>query len=608
MLSLLENLKSHSPFNLLTKASFRAIESSAVIAYYPLDTILINSSQLPKSLFFIIKGAVEAREDGELIDIYHHNDSFGGIELIEDTLSAYQYLVTEELICYEIPNDIFLQLCSDCREFKEYFFSTIIERMEMLKTKKLHGDSADMMISKLDTTILHQATLVEASTPIITALSQMEEENSVAIVVQNSDGYGIVTDADFRHYILRQKDEELMAISQIQTYPMVSIDEDMLMFNILLLMTQHSIKHLPVFDKSNKLLGILELVDMLSFFSNQSHLITVQMDRAEDIESVVTAAQRVSMMVGALHVKGVKSRYIARLVAEVKKKMYAKLFMLIMPKEWHGKSTLLLLGSEGREEQILRTDQDNAIIFEDGFMPNDRDEVTLRFIEVLDEIGFPRCDGGVMIINAQWCKPLSQYKSDIRRWIEHPTTEGFMDMAILFDAMVVAGDRTLHKNLLEYLVGEVKQNPNTLMHFAKAIENFESPLGLFSQFISGDRGHQGEIDIKKGAVFAIVHGVRALALEYGVAQTNTTLRIKALNNLAYLNKEDATNLIEALEVINNLRLNAQLQKIEAGKKMDNYIRLSSLSKLEKDLLKEALKTVEKFKKQVVYHFHLSSVG
>jgi len=608
MIALLDNLKTHLPFSLLDNRSSKLIEETAQIAYYPENTILIKPDEVPHILFLIIKGTVEARDSEDLIDIYHTDDAFGGIELIENQVSRYEYLVTEELICYEIPVETFLILCKDNKAFKAYFFSTIVERMDMLKEKREHTNVADMMVARVDTSILHLASLVEAHTPIVEALSQMEENKSVSIIVKNPDGYGIVTDADLRTYILHKEEDDLLEISQIQTYPMISIQEGELLFNVLLLMTEHSIKHLPVFDEEENLLGVLEMIDLLSFFSNQSHLITVQMDRAEDLSSVISAAKRVEIMVSALHAKGVKSRYIAKLVAEIKKKMYTKLFEMILPKTWQDRCTFVLLGSEGREEQILRTDQDNAIIFEDGFIPEDVDEVTQQFIAALDEIGFPRCEGNVMIINPKWCKSLSEYKKDIHQWIERPSYNGFIDMAIFFDSIAVAGDVSLHKILQEYLVSKVADQKHILPHFAKSIESFESPLGLFSHFSSGGKGHENEIDIKKGALFALVHGVRALALEYGMIQTNTTLRIKALNDVGYMSKEDAKDMLEALEVINTLRLHAQLEKLEKGKEVDNYICVTTLSKLERDVLKEALKTVEQFKKRVSYHFHLSMVS
>lgn len=608
MITLFENLKPQPPFTILNKKEYDRIESDAQIAYYPNDTLLIRKDEILQTFFVVIKGTVEVLDDNEEhIDMYHTNDNFGGIEIIEDQPSAYHYKVTEELICFEIPKASFLELCESNKAFKNYFFSSIVERIDMLKEKKEYASMSDLMIARLDGSILHKGVGIAPDVPIVEALKRMDEEGASCLLVQNDEGYGIVTDADFRYYILQKEEQSLETISQIQTYPAISIKNGELLFNVLLLMTEHSIKHLPVLDENNSIIGILELVDLLSFFSNQSYLITVQMEKAQEIGSVIDAAKRLDVMIGALHAKGVKSRYIAKLVSEINKKMYSKLFEMIMPHAWHDKCTLILLGSEGRGSQMLRTDQDNAIVFEEGFMPQDAKSVTQRFIEALDEIGFPRCEGDIMMINPKWCKPIEVYKEDIYNWIEEPTYEKFLDMAIFFDSTPVAGKKTLHTELIDYLFSKVEQTPSILMHFARAIETFESPLGIFSQFVH-DKEHKNEIDIKKGALFALIHGVRSLALEHKIRATNTSLRIKELNNSGFLSKEDATDLMEALEVFNTLRLHSQLEQLAKGEKIDNYISVVKMGKLERDLLKEALKTVNKFKKVVSYHFHLSVVG
>ena len=608
MIALLDNLKSHLPFSLLEDSSFTRIEASSQIAYYPQNTVLINEEQLPEKLYVIIKGMVEAKEGEELIDIYNSNDIFGAIEVIKNEASSYTYVVTEELICYEIPVEVFLQLTEGNKAFKTYFFSTIVERMDMLKEKNDTAKTADMMVARIDDTILHDACIVESNTPIVKAIAKLEETRSAALIVQNEYGYGIVTDADLRYYILHKEEDELVEISQLQSYPVISVEEGELLFNVLLIMTSHNIKHLPVVDDNGTITGVLELTDLLSYLSNQTHIISVQMERAETIEDVIDASRRIEVMVAVLHSKGVKSRYIAKMVSEIHKKMYAKLFALIFPETWHEKCTLLLLGSEGRGEQILRTDQDNALIFENGFEPEDKETVVQRFIEILDKIGFPRCKGNVMIINPKWAKDVNGYKEDIRQWIISPDYDGLMDMAIFYDTYAVAGNIGLFKELRSYMLDKIKEHKEYLTYFARSIDSFESPLGLFSRFITNEKTHKNEIDIKKGALFALIHGVRALSLEYGICKTNTTQRIKELNNIGYMNKEDARDLLETLEVINTLRLHAQLDKLQAGKEVDNYICLTTLGKLERDTLKEALKTVEQFKKRVSYHFHLSMVS
>ena len=608
MIELLENLKSHPPFSYLDDSAFRVIETSAQVAYYPNGTTVISASQKPELLYFIIKGTVEASSEDEMIDIYHSNDNFGGIELIEDRASEYNYIVTEELICYEISKRIFVEIAQSNAAFKNYFFYSVSERIDLLGEKKEFTLMSDIMVARVDENILRKGTLVPSQMPITEALRTMEEEKTGCLIVENREGYGIVTDADLRHYILHREEERLELIGDIQSYPIITANKSELLFNILLKMTEHSIKHLPLIDERGSFSGVVELIDLLSYFSNQSYLISVQMEKARDLQSVIASAKRVPLMIEALHSKGVKSRYIAKLVSEINKKMYQKIFELVTPEAWHKNTALILLGSEGRSEQIMRTDQDNALIFEEGFEPDDAQEVAERFLEVLDEIGFPRCSGGIMIINEKWRKSLGAYEAEIDRWIEHPDYQGLMEMAILFDSVAVAGNYTLHQKVKSHLMKMVSENRSILAHFAKAIETFESPLGLFSRFVSKDKDHQGEIDIKKGALFALVHGCRALALEYGISATNTTLRIKALNNAGFIDKENARELMEAMEVLHTFRLHAQIGKSRKGSKIDNYISVEDLSKLERDLLKDALKSVDQFRKLVAHHFHLSIVG
>ena len=608
MIALLENLKDHLPFSLLDEKTLKTIEDSSQIAYYTQDSVLIEEETLPEHVYVIIKGVVKAMEGEELTDLYHANDTFGAIELIRQKGGKDRYFVTEELICFEIPKDLFLDVTKENKAFKTYFLSSLVERMEMMKEKKENLKASEMMLARVDEHLLHSVCVVNADTDIIEALTNLESTRAAALIVKNEFGYGIVTDADLRYYILHKEEDNLREISQLQSYPLISVEEDELLFNVLLVMTEHNIKHLPIEDDQKNIVGVLELTDLLSYLSNQTHLIAVQMQRANSVEEVIAASNRIDIMINLLHSKGVKSRYIAKLVSEINKKMYAKLFEFIFPKEWHKKTTLLLLGSEGRGEQILRTDQDNAIIFENGFEPENKEEVLKNFIETLDKIGFPRCKGNVMVINPKWARDVDGYKEEMRKWINTPDAQGLLDMAIFYDTYAVAGNIELFKELRTFLFKKVQSHKEYLSYFAKSIESFESPLGLFSRFISTEKSHKNEIDIKKGALFSLIHGVRALALEYSITKTNTTERIKELNNVGYMNKEESKDLLETLEVINTLRLSAQLDKLQDEKEIDNYICLRTLGKLERDTLKEALKSVENFKKRVSYHFHLSQVG
>lgn len=604
MNQLLDSLKEHPPFSILDSTAYDILQKNTRIGYYPNDSVLVSSGHTFEFVYIIIKGQVEARGDGELLDIYSNNDVFGGIEILKNELSNYDYIVSEELICFELNKNTFIELCDKFTNFRDYFFLSLVERANALKNKREYESMSDLMISRLEKNLLHSPCIVDGSKTVSEALEIMENARVSSILVKNREGYGIVTDTDFRYYILNA--DNIKHISEIQTYPVISANEGEFLFNILLLMTQKSIKHLPVFSKNKEPIGVLELIDLLSFFSNQTYLVNIQMQNANTLEDVISASSRLEIMISALHSKGVKSRYIARIVSDINKRMYNKLFDIIFPKEWKENSSLILLGSEGRSEQILRTDQDNAIIFRSGFKPDNAQEITTKFVETLDAIGFPRCAGNVMIINPMWCKSINEYKAMIDEWCEHPNYENIMDIAILFDSVSVAGDSEIHNEVVEYLGSSIDSNPILIRHLAKSIENFDSAIGIFSQFVTSDKGHKGEIDIKKSALFPMIHGIRTLAIEYKIKATNTYERIKELNNLGFFNREDAHDMIESLEILNSLRLNTQLMTTKGA--INNYISISSLSKIQRDLLKDALKTVSKFKKTIQYHFKLSLVG
>ena len=141
----------------------------------------------------------------------------------------------------------------------------------------------------------------------------------------------------------------------------------------------------------------------------------------------------------------------------------------------------------GRGEQILRTDQDNALIFEDGFDPEDKEEVLLHFIETLDKVGFPRCKGNVMVINPKWARELDGYKDEMRKWINTPDAPGLLDMAIFYDTYAVAGNIELFKELRTFLFKKVQSHKEYLSYFAKSIESFDSPLGFSPDSLSMKR-------------------------------------------------------------------------------------------------------------------------
>jgi CBS domain-containing protein len=346
---------------------------------------------------------------------------------------------------------------------------------------------------------------------------------------------------------------------------------------------------------------VLEQVDLLGFLANHSHVVAIRIERAESIEELGAASADLAGLIQALHGNGVKVQAIAEMVTQLNRRIFRRLFEMLAPPELLANSCLIVMGSEGRGEQILKTDQDNGLILRDGFVLDDLDNVVQRFSATLIAFGYPECHGRVMVNNPEWTRPLAAYKDALHGWIHRPDEAAQMNLAIFFDAAAVAGDAALLDAARAYLLDRISDNAGFFAHFARPTLSFDTPLGLFSS-LKGER-----LDIKKGGIFPLVHGVRSLALEKRLGETNTLDRIWALNGLGVIERGFATELAEALLVMLGLRLklkleNGALQRL--GTQTDNFIRPDELTRMERDLLKDALTVVKRLKEFVTYHFHL----
>ena len=299
------------------------------------------------------------------------------------------------------------------------------------------------------------------------------------------------------------------------------------------------------------------------------------------------------------------------MINQLNKKLLDKLYKILAPKELIGKSCLVVMGSEGRAEQILRTDQDNALIISDDCSISEEKlrEFTHLFTETLVDFGFPRCEGNIMVSNPYWCRKQSDFKELIYEWVNNPSGDNFMNIAIFYDALCVSGDIEMIKELKNYLFKISSNSQSFYTNFARIINSFDVPLGFFDGFVfnSKDEKHKDEIDIKRGGIFIIVQGIRSLSIQNRVLNTNTIKRINSLKELKILDDESAKELIMAFNILNSLKLKASLEKLDKKEKIDNFVNPNRLTIMEKDLLKESFKIVNKLKKKLENHFKLNYV-
>jgi len=325
---------------------------------------------------------------------------------------------------------------------------------------------------------------------------------------------------------------------------------------------------------------------------------------ADTIDGLVLAANGHGGLVRILVQVGVPVMAVAGAVASLNSRVMARLYDLTVPADLAPLACLLVMGSEGRAEQILKTDQDNGLIVQDGVDPAAFAGPMARFSAALAAMGWPPCPGAIMVTNPHWVRTRSGWGDTLRHWIRLPGPEDFLNLAIVTDARAVAGDTTLLHAVRSAMADDMVGHGPFLAQFARVALQFDTPLGLFGQILTAGAPHRGQVDLKKGGIFPIVHGVRAFAMESGVTVTATLDRLATLADQDRIPRQTAVELRESFEFLVGLRLKMKLMEVRQDG-ADNLIPLAPLAPDERDDLRQAFRRVKQFKELLTHHFHLA---
>lgn len=604
-------ISSIHPFESLTPNQLDTFVENIDIAYFKEHEMVQKNEGEPTHLYFILKGLIQEKHEDEVLSIYSKNEIFDSISLIEN-YSKNSFITAEETICYILPRDIFINTLHENNILKNYFFQSISEKLNNNINHEKNKEMANIMVAKIKDAKIHKAVILDENKTIFEAATIIKKEKVPTLLLKDNSGeMYIITDSDFRQKVILNRMDFDDKVIKIASKGLIYVNEDDFLFNAQLTMAKHGLKRVVVTNSKHEIVGILDQISLSSFFATNTFSVSNQIVNAETVEELKEASLSFIKIIKSLNAKGVKIEFIAKLVNQLNKKLLDKLYKILAPTELYEKSCLVVMGSEGRGEQILKTDQDNAIILADDctICEKELEEFTFKFTETLVDFGFPRCEGNIMVSNPYWCRKVSDFKDLIFSWINQPSPDNFMNLAIFYDAICVSGDIELIRELKEYLF---KASTNSLQfnaHFAKIITSFDVPLGFFDGFVfkNKDDKHKNEINIKKGGIFIIVQGIRSLSLENKLFNTNTTKRIMKLNEKGVIENELATELIMAFNFLTNINLKSNLEKLDKNEPIDNYINPNNLNTMEKDLLKESFKIVNKLKKKLEFHFKLNYV-
>jgi len=450
---------------------------------------------------------------------------------------------------------------------------------------------------------------VDGGLDLVSLCRQLSAQGLTSALVRDGQGeqarLGIFTTTDLRDALLRPEPPATLAVREVVRFDLIEIDADADLFEALWLMVRHRVHRLLVRD-GRAVLGVLGQLDLVSFVANHSHIVALQIDDATTVAELKEAAVRIDATVSLLHDGGIKIARIARLVGELNHRLFARLWGLVAPAELVANSCLLVMGSEGRGEQIIKTDQDNALLLRDGFEQHPQlAEIAARFNAALAEFGYPPCPGNIMLTNPLWRSSVTQFRDSLREWIYGSDPEGPMRLAIFFDAIAVAGDAHLLESVRTHLDAVLAGSDAFLARFAAPADQFDEPNSWWLRLTA--RGDDRPLDLKKLGTFPIVHGVRALSLKHQVRESGTTERLHRLVEARHLDADLGRDLQEALHYLMGLKLRHQLRQRAANELPDNSVRPAELSTMDGDQLKEALAIVKRFRTLLRQRFRLDSL-
>jgi len=598
---------SSSPFDGLDAQEQRLVRDAVDIAYFREGETILEPGIEPKHLFVVIKGHVSQFDAGEIVATYGPQDCFDGRSLVAGRASS-RFVAAEEVLAYELAKGTVNELISRNATFGALLFSDLSAKLGALAQRHGEREMLALTTSRVADAFLRPAHVVDGGAGIVAVTTLMQAQRTGTVLVRDGARLGIFTSTGLQRAVVDGRPLDALPVRELATFKLVSILPDAPLFDALALMIEHQVHRLVVAE-GDRVIGLLEQLDLLSFLSNHSYLITLQIVQAQDLDALGAQAVKIARFVALMYRGGTRVGQIGKLVQALNGKLFERAWQLVAPPALVAESCLFVMGSEGRGEQMLKTDQDNGLILREGANSSEAEvaEACRRFSAALRDFGYPDCPGGIMVSNPDWRRSAGEFKGIVRNWLLRPDPQGLMALAIFIDAHPVAGDAALLAEVRAEVDRLVAANDALLGRFAAAIDSFpEESGGWWNRLLLVSEQDKPVLDLKKSGIFPIVHGVRSLALGEHVQATGTQARIDALVAAGRLSSSFATDLGDSLHFLMGLKLKAGLAELDSAGTVSGGVRSDRLSSLERDLLKDALAVVKRFKAIIRNQFHLEA--
>ena len=604
------------PFDILSEAELERVAASLSKSHHYRDmTLFVQNKTVLNHLFIVFQGRLEQfirENDEKLLRSYlEEGDVYGGISILFNRgISIRTVRSIDDVIFFRLPKDVFIDLCSNNSQFTNHFTESFGQKIQEKPyvefiAKSARQDDDDIPAGFLNKTLselfAREVVTCSADSSVQEVARLMNEKNRSSVVVRDSDGeyIGLLTDHDLRQKVIAQGLALERPVREIMSSPLVSASSDSQIYEAILLMMQHNIKHLAVLDESSKLLGIATEQDLLLAQGRSPVFLMHEIQQAGSVQDMAVRQAQTPDLIKSLMDGGAKAKHINRIITAISDAILKNVLRLAQNKlgQPPARFAYMIMGSEGRKEQTLKTDQDSAIVYE-NVSTEEEPAVREYFLELgrivsdwLDQIGYSYCEFEIMGRNPKWCQPLSTWKQYFTSWIRTAEPEALLQSSIFFDFRLGYGEQAIIDELRHHLFQSLSGWVGFFRHMAENALHFKPPLDFFGNFVLQSKDKKNTLDIKS-PMRLIVDFARIYALKNTIQETNTLERLEEMAVQNVLERPDADELIHAYSYLMHMRLSHQVHNIiEKNIPPDNDIYPKQLTHIEQQSLKEAFKRI-----------------
>jgi CBS domain-containing protein len=593
-------LRSIAPFAELPGELFAEAARAVDVVFHPAGAALARpGGERLHHLYVIRKGSVRLQRDGRNLQFLEEGEIFGYTSLLKKEATI-DVVVEEDLVAYRLPEAAFELLLTDAR-FAGHFAARVAQRLQASIAR------ADIPVSRPDLAVPVERigrrgppVWVEADLPVGEAARTMRRERISSLLVRGEPP-GIVTDRDLRGRVLAEGLGPGTPVGEVCSRPLRTVPATTPVHAAWASLLDGGVHHLPL-TRGEEIVGIVTSTDFLRHTAPGPVSVLRTVERLGSRDDLPGYAAQVADMAASLVASGLDALVIAGFVARLNDGLVHRLLEWAeadlgpppAPYAW------IVFGSEGRMEQTLLTDQDNALVYADAGEPR-RDWFRALGERVNDDLvraGFPVCPGGYMARN--WHGTLSDWTARFQGWIDVPNPKALLVASIFFDFRKVRGDLDLEP--LEAILSSARDKATFLRLFASSSMEYHPP----PSFLLRLRGESSTVDLKPHGISPIVFLARCFGIEAGTRARATVDRLAAAVRAGHLDEEQFQGVVEAFRFVLGLRLRLQLASLRSGAPPVTKIALSELSAIERTRLKDALRTVESWHEASRHHFQVAT--